>query len=90
VQHLLTGRVESVPDVAERVLGHRVCPRTALRWSVHGRDGVRLPTVRGPRRARFTTEAAFRWWLSATSGDPTAAPLPDCAADTLRRLGLSA
>ena len=66
---LAGGLLEPVPVVAEQVLGHRVASRTALRWSLVGRNGVRLPTVRGCRRVHCTTVAAFRSWLEASSAD---------------------
>ncbi len=56
-------------SIAEQVLGHRVVARTALRWALAGRNGVRLPTVRGCRRVRCTTVAAFRSWLEASSAE---------------------
>jgi hypothetical protein len=91
---LATGQLLPVAAIAELVLGAPVHPNTALRWATAGRDGVRLPTRRGRRRARVTTEAAFRWWLTASDGTQTAtpvptAPLPAHEADVLRRLGLA-
>lgn len=72
--HLLAdGELRPVPLVAERVLGRPVDPRTALRWAIHGRRGVRLPTVRGARCRRCTTEGALRAWLLVTSDMPAAA-----------------
>lgn len=66
---LTNGPLEPVSVVAEQVLGHRVVARTALRWALAGRNGVRLPTVRGCRRIRCTTVAAFRSWLEASSAE---------------------
>ena len=64
-----TGKLSPVSAVCEQVLGRTVDPRTVLRWSLTGRAGLRLPTVRGVRRVHLTTEGAFRAWLQATSGD---------------------
>lgn len=70
---LSEGELCPVPRIAERVLGRPVDPRTALRWAIAGRRGVRLPTVRGARCRRCTTERALRAWLLATSDLPPAA-----------------
>jgi hypothetical protein len=87
--HLETGTLRPIPDVAQAVLGHRVTARTALRWAVAGCNGVRLPTRRGVRRARCTTEATFRAWLAArdcADQPPQKAP---GTASTLGRFGLA-
>lgn len=70
---LAEGQLRPVPAIAEAELGHAVDPRTVLRWAVNGRAGVKLPTIRGTRRRHYTTCAAFRAWLAATSGVPVSA-----------------
>lgn len=72
---LAVGPLLSVPDVAEQVLGRAVDPRTALRWAMNGRGGVKLPTLRGAQRMRCTTVAAFRAWIEQTSEHYDARPV---------------
>ncbi|MCA3010552.1 MAG: hypothetical protein INH34_19415 [Phycisphaerales bacterium] len=87
---LAHGQLLPVCDVAEIVLGRRITGRTVLRWALNGRKGQRLPTRRGVRRQRCTTEACLRAWLLATDDAPAPqVALPDHAADVLRRLGLA-
>lgn len=78
-QSRLENRSQLVPvaEAAEQVLGHRVTNRTALRWAIAGRAGVKLPTVRGIRGTRCTTVEQFREWLAASSGNPSPASAPD-------------
>ncbi len=87
---LAVGRLVPIPEAAAAVLGRPVSTRTALRWATAGRKGQRLPTRRGVRRQRCTTEAAMRAWLLATDDSPAPqVALPDHAADVLRKLGLA-
>lgn len=88
-----TDRLMTVSEAAEAVLGRSVTARSALRWAIHGRSGVRLPTVRGIRGQRCCTVATFRAWLVASSGDDVTATdatsRTDPAADAgLRALGV--
>ena len=89
------GPLRPVSEIAAQELGRAVDPRTAWRWAMVGRRGRKLPTIRGLRRVRCTTRAAFRAWLEATSGgEPTApteapevpeVPATDAAADAVLR-----
>lgn len=79
--HLLhEGVLVPVSAAAKATLGDEVSPKTALRWSVVGRNGVLLPTMRGRLRSRVTTVAAFRAWLALSSGAPIAAVASNAAA----------
>lgn len=87
---LEVGSLAPVPSIAAEVLGHRPSEGAVTRWSGHGRAGVKLPTLRGVRRKRYTTAACFRAWLELTSGTaPTAeaaaqaVPASDPAADAI-------
>ncbi len=64
---LEAGQLEPVGAVIERVLGEAISGVTLARWCEVGRAGIRIPTVRGARLKRLTTESAFRHWLSVTS-----------------------
>lgn len=64
----------TVAEAAAIVLGRPVNPRTALRWAVAGRNGIRLPTVRGLRGVRCCTPESLHRWLAASSGDEQPAP----------------
>lgn len=89
---LEVGQLKSVSKVAETVYGEPISPKTALRWSVAGLSGVRLPTRRGKRRSRVTTEACFRAWLKAVEAAETAgqtAPTSSDTAATLAKFGLA-
>lgn len=72
--HLLhEGVLVPVSAAAKATLGDEFSSKTVLRWSVVGRNGVLLPTMRGRLRSRVTTVAAFRAWLALSSGAPIAA-----------------
>jgi hypothetical protein len=55
-------------------------------------SGVRLPTRRGKRRCRVTTEACFRAWLKAVEAAEDAGQTAPASADTaatLAKFGLA-
>ena len=57
-----------VPVVkAAELLGIVIGPRTAMRWSITGRHGIRLATVRAGDRRLRTTLSELRRWLAAVS-----------------------
>ncbi|MFN7341437.1 MAG: hypothetical protein ACK5VI_10205 [Opitutia bacterium] len=92
VAQLEVGRLQSVTKIAEYVYGEPIVPKTALRWAVAGLSGVRLPTRRGKRRSRVTTEACFRAWLKAVEAAENGASPAPVAADSaaiLAKFGLA-
>ena len=89
---LEVGQLKSVTKVAEAVYGEPIVPKTALRWAVNGLSGVRLPTRRGKRRSRLTTEACFRAWIKAVEAaeyGASTAPASSDTAQTLAKFGLA-
>jgi hypothetical protein len=72
---LATGeRLEPITAVAA-AFGVEVCAKSAIRWCLSGRKGIRLPSVKLGRQ-RFTTRSAFVAWLDATNQQPAPAQPP--------------
>ena len=65
VSSLSSGALRRVVDVAA-ARGLKISSKTAIRWSTHGKRGVRLPSLR-IAGARCTTAAAFDLWLQAVA-----------------------
>ena len=65
VSSLSSGALRRVVEVAA-ARGLKITSKTAVRWSTHGKRGVRLPSLR-IAGARCTTAAAFDAWLQAVA-----------------------
>lgn len=65
-------RLEPITAVAAS-FGVEVCAKSAIRWCLSGRRGIRLPSVKLGRQ-RFTTRSAFVAWLDATNQQPGEQP----------------
>src|SRR5688572_24079254 len=67
--------VSDIPALVERWGARRPHRNAITRWRTAGLRGIQLPTVLVGGR-RYSSEAALRWWVAATSAASTDATAP--------------